>query len=212
MLKRSIVLFSFGVAAVLFGVSQTDAQPGKGGKGKDGDIKKLESDLAQILDLVKDVQAKLERIKEGGGEKKGPGFEGKKGYGGFGKGGFGGYGKGMYGKGPEKLDPATIKEKYEYYKKLYDDLPKPKGEGKKGFEGKKFEFKFKGGENKGSGSSSSSSGSSTTGSSVDARIDQMIRELQELRGELKKAKGDDKKGPELKKGFEFKQKFGGGKE
>jgi hypothetical protein len=204
MLKRSIVLFSFGVAAVLFGVSQTDAQPGKGGKGKDGDIKKLESDLAQILDLVKDVQAKLERIKEGGGEKKGPGFEGKKGYGGFGKGGFGGFGKGMYGKGPEKLDPATIKEKYEYYKKLYDELPKPKGEGKKGFEGKKF----KGGENKGSGSSSSSSGSST----AEARIDQMIRELQELRGELKKAKGDDKKGPEFKKGFEFKKKFGGGQE
>ena len=69
MLKRSIVLFSFGVAAVLFGVSQTDAQPGKGGgKGGGGDIKKLESELNQILDLVKDIQAKLANMNGGGGE------------------------------------------------------------------------------------------------------------------------------------------------
>src|SRR5271154_5717778 len=104
MLKRSIVLFSFGVAAVLFGVSQTDAQPGKG--GKDGDIQRLEKDVAKLLETVKAISADLARIKEAGGEKKpfdGKGFEGKKGFGGFGRGGFGKGGFGGFGKGgPEK--------------------------------------------------------------------------------------------------------------
>jgi hypothetical protein len=194
MLKRSVVLFSLGVAALLFGVAQTDAQPGKGAKGG-ADIKKLEDDLAQLMDKVKDTKAKLDKAREGGDQKKDfgkQGFEGK-GFGGFGRGGFGpgGFGKGKGGfggfggkgfegkKGSEKLDPETVKERYEYYKKLYDELPKEKskGDGKKGppFEGKKgFPFEGKKGFGGGPGG----------GGSVEARIDRLIRELEQLRSEL----------------------------
>jgi hypothetical protein len=80
------------------------------------------------------------------------------------------------------MDPDTIKEKYEFYKKLYDELPKesakakefpPFGKGKgfpgkgKGFEGKKESL-------------------AAGPSSVEARLDRLTRELEDLRRELKK--------------------------
>lgn len=224
MLKRSIVLFSFGVAAVLFGVTQTEAQPGGKGPKVGTDIKKLENDLAQLLDQVKETQAKLAKAKEAGGDKKdffkdkggfGGGF-GKGGFGGgkggFGKGGFGGFGKG----GPEKLDPDTIKERYEYYKKLYDELPKEKGKGKgKGFEGKGKGPDEKGKGKDGKGKDQGQKGEKgPSGGNIEARIDRLIGELEALRSELRNAKGGDgKKGPDGKKfdgkKFDGKKKFGG---
>jgi hypothetical protein len=195
MLKRTIVLFSFGVAAVLFGVAQTEAQPGgKVPKFKgDEDLQKLAKDVAKLLEQVKDITADLARIKGDAAKK---GLEGKKGFGPGGPGGFGGFGK-----GPEKLDPDTIKQKYDFYKKLYDELPKEKGkgyEGKYGFGGRRGGYEGwrkafegnKGPEGKG------------PGGKIEARIDRLIRELEELRSELRNAKGGaDKKGLEPKKKF-----------
>lgn len=217
MLKRSIVLFSFGVAAFLFGVTQTDAQPGGAGRGGKAEIKKIEEELAQLMDQIKDVQAKLARLSAAVAGKKGDekakeekkGFEGR-GFGGFGPGGFGpgGFGKGGFGPGgfgrggfggrggPDGMSEEVIKERYEFYKKLYEeskskakDEAKKSGEQKQGFE---FKFKFKGPEGKkGSGE-------------IEARIDRLIRELEEIRSDMKGAKGGpDKKGFEGKKGKKF---------
>lgn len=213
MLKRSIVLFSFGVAAFLFGVTQTDAQPGGGGRGGKAEIKKIEEELAQLMDQIKDVQAKLARLSAAVAAKKGEekgkeekkGFEGGRGFGGFGPGGFGkgGFGPGGFGRGgfggrggPDGMSEEVIKERYEFYKKLYEeskskakDEAKKSGEQKQGFE---FKFKFKGPEGKkGSGE-------------IEARIDRLIRELEEIRSDMKGAKGGpDKKGFEGKKGKKF---------
>jgi outer membrane murein-binding lipoprotein Lpp len=195
MLKRSIVLFSFGVAAVLFGVSQTEAQPGKGAKGG-GDIQKLEKDVAQLLETVKAISADLARIKADAGKK------------GFGPGGFGPFGPGGFGKdGPGKLDPDTIKQKFEFYKKLYDELPKEKGKSaSKSYEGRYSS----GGYGRWRGGFDSKKGPEGKGGSIEARIDRLIRELEELRSEVKGAKGPDaKKGFEGKRGFEPKKKYGG---
>ncbi len=226
MMTRTIALFSFGLAAVLFAASQTEAQPGKGGKGPGkgpaagSDTQKLERDLERLLEQVKQTKADLARAKEAQGGKKGGfegkgkkgGFEGKDKKGGdfkkkfepmkeFGKGkGFQGYKgfqgfKGFEGKGPgAKLDPDTIRERYEFYKKLYDELPKSKGKGK-GFEGKgkgkktettppapepKFKGKGKGGFGGGTPAAPSRS--------VESRIDALIRELEALRSEVKGSK------------------------
>ncbi len=201
MLKRSIVLFSFGVAAVLFGVSHTEAQPGKGPKGGT-DTKKLEKDVAQLLDAVKAIAADLARLKADSDKKS---VEGKKGFGPGGPGGF--------AKGPEKLDPATVKEKYEFYKKLYDALPAEKGKStSNGFEGKFGGWRggFGGGFGRGGIEFKKGPETKAPSGNIEARLDHLIHELQELRGELKKSKGgEDKKGFEGKKGFEFKKKFGG---
>src|SRR5262249_22110892 len=125
MLRRTIALSAFGVAAVLFGASQTDAQPGKG-KGGGDDIQRLERDLERLLEQVDRTKADLARIKEAmqskkdaGGPKGKKGFDGFKGFKGkgFGPKGFGP--KGFEGK-DQKLDPETVKERYEFYKKLYD--------------------------------------------------------------------------------------------
>jgi outer membrane murein-binding lipoprotein Lpp len=239
MLTRTIVLFSFGVAAVLFGVSQTDAQPGKGfgkGPGAGADVKKLQSDLERLLEQVEATKAQLARAKEGTGGKKG-GFEGKakfegkskKGFEkGKGKGGFEGkkgdmkkeFGKGKGGDFKKKfepmkefakksfegkkLDPDTIKQRYEFYKKLYDELPRETRKGK-GFEAKgkggpgpkRYEDRkkkteaapgpmppipFKGGAGKGP------MGAGSSGGSVEARIDRLIRELEQLRSEVRGGK------------------------
>lgn len=180
MLTRTIALFSLCVAAALFAASQTEAQPGKGkggkgfGKGPFGgpDTKKLESEIDRLRAEIKELEAKLERTKEtarpkspfeGRGKGKGD-FKkkdgkkemakapfGGKGWskGGFGK-GWGGFGKGKEAFGA-KLSPELIKERYEYYKKLYEESQRearkgkgrPKGKGgfgPKGFEGKMKEM------------------------------------------------------------------------
>ena len=189
MFTRTIVLFTFGVAAVLVGAAQTDAQPGKG-KGKGGpDIEKLERDLRQLLEQVEEAKGALARAKEAGqpkGDKgkkggfggfpygKGKGFDGKKGFEGKGK-------KGFEGKG-EKLDRETITERYNYYKKLYDELPKESKKGK-GFEGK---GKGKFGPGKGfEGKKGPMPEPPSTSRSVEGRIDALIRELEELRREVR---------------------------
>ncbi len=221
MLTRTIVLFSFGVAAILFGVSQTEAQPGKGkGPGAGADVQKLERDLERLLDQVQATKAQLARAKETTGGKKG-GFEGKgRGKGGpdakgkkdfekgKGKGGFEkGKGKGadfkkklepmkQFGKGPggkgfegKKLDPDTIRQRYEFYKKLYDEVPKSKGFERKGPGGPKG-FGPKGFEDKGPGGPKGpmTKGGGGSGSSVEARIDRLIRELDQLRSEVRGSK------------------------
>ena len=220
MLNRTLALFTFGVAAMLFGASQSEAQPGKGDKGPgfDADVQKLQRDLERLIEQVKEAKAKLDRVQ---GNKEGFEGKGKKGFDkeamkkkfeefarnkkGFdkegmkkkfeefakGKGGFGP--KGFEGKkGPgAKLDPATITAKYEFYKKLYDELPHGKGKGyeakgkrgfgPKGFEGKKGPggFNPKGPEGRKGPDSSASRG-------VEARIDRLIRELEEIRSEVRK--------------------------
>jgi len=212
MLTRTIALFTFGLAALLVGAAQTDAQPGpkspfgkgpgKGpGPGPGSEIQKLEKDLERLMDQVQEAKATLARAKEAG---KGKGaFEGK----GKGKSGFDGKGKGGDfkkkfepkkeftkpgvppadgAKGQGKLDPETIKTRYEFYKKLYDELPKSKskgfegkgGFGPKGFEGKKKEPMPSTGKG--------SRGPGTGG--VEARIDRLIRELEELRSEVRGGK------------------------
>jgi hypothetical protein len=209
MLTRTIALCSFGIAAVLFGASQSEAQPGKGPKGPEAgsDVKKLETDLARLLDQVKEAQAKLARAKEAGGKGKGP-FEGKGGPDGKGKKGgsdgkgkdgplgferkAGGFGPGGFGpKGPDgaKLDPDTIKQKYEFYKDLYEKTSKPATRGKgpggfgpfgpKGFEGK---WKDMSPPSYGRGRPGDSRAPSR---SLEARIDRLIRELEDLRSEVK---------------------------
>lgn len=217
MLTRTIALFAFGMAAVLVGADYLDAQPGKGkgpgkgpGPGAGSDIQKLERDLERLLEQVQATKAKLAKAKEAAGPKKGD-FEGKKGFGkGFGGKGFGGKGKGFkgfdkkfesmkkFGKGGEagaKLDPATIREKYEYYKKLHDALPKEKGKGferPKGFEKKgppPFERKGppKGFEKKGPPPESKGEPRGGDGS-LESRIDRLIRELEALRNEVRGGK------------------------
>jgi hypothetical protein len=190
MFQRTLTLFVFGAAAVLCGATVTDAQPpGKGGFGKGGfgkgpgaEMQKLEAELSKLQEQVKDIQAQLEKSKKGG-------FEGRE----FGKGKGKEFGKGKdfgmwkgfekkkedfkkemargehrgYGWGGfAKLDPATIKEKYEHYKKLYEESKaEPKGKGKAGFEGR----------GRGPGRESGS---------VEARLDRLTRELEELRSEI----------------------------
>ncbi|MBI1831661.1 MAG: hypothetical protein HYR84_09450 [Planctomycetes bacterium] len=212
MLTRTVTMFALGLAAVLFGAAQTDAQPGKGkgpfGKGPaagaGADIQKLERDLERLLEQVAEAKAKLAKAKEGQGK---GGFGGKS----FGKGGFG---KGAFGKSDffkkkdepkkeagkagfgAKLDPATIREKYEYYKKLYDELPKETKKGK-GFEGKgkgkgfdkKKETTPPAPEPKGKfGKGAPMPATGTPPRSVEARIDALMRELEWLRAEVRSSK------------------------
>jgi hypothetical protein len=209
MLTRTVALFSFGLAAVLFGASQSEAQPGKGfGKGPKGaeggsEFQKLEKDLNRLLDQVKEAQAQLARLKESAGKKggfekdkgkkgfegwgKGPegwkGFEGKgkKGFEGWGKGGPGGFGP--KGEKAAKLDPETIKERYEYYKKLYDESQREsnRGKGKGGPKGGSRPDNMPPGKGPGAVGGRGAP-------SVEARIDRLIRELEELRSEVKGGK------------------------
>jgi outer membrane murein-binding lipoprotein Lpp len=217
MFTRTIALFSIGLAGVLFAASQTEAQPGRGsgkGPGAGADIQKLEKDLARLLEQVQETKDKIARAKEAGKGKGPRGF----GFGGFGPKGFEGKGTGG------KPDAATIKEKYELYKKLYEETQRDarKGKGGKGYEGKgkwgrSYEgkkketapatpaSKWKGGwgtwsrsyegkkketapptpSSKRKGSAASSGGAS---SSVEARIDRLIRELEQIRNEVKAKK------------------------
>jgi hypothetical protein len=213
-----MVLFTLGLAAVLFGAAQTDAQPGKGkgpgkGPGAGADIERLERELERLLEQIQDTKAKLAQARESAkkddgqrgpkgqfgpkGKGFGKGFQGKGGFGGkgFGKKGFEGFKKfdpmKKFGKDgeKEKLDPETIRERYEYYKNLYDALPKGKGKGfeakkGKGFDGKKKEPMP---EPKRKGDTGDAKGGSR---SVEARIDALIRELEALRREVR---GDKKK-------------------
>jgi outer membrane murein-binding lipoprotein Lpp len=203
MLTRTIALFAFGLAAVLFGASQSEAQPGRGfGKGPKGpeagsEVEKLEKDLNRLLEQVKEAQAHLARLKEGAGKKggfekgKGKGFEGWKGFEGKKgrdwKGSFGGKGPGGFGpkgeKGPPKMDADTIKQKYEYYKNLYEESQRgaKRGKGKGGPKGfQKPEPTPATPSTKGRGF-----GGGQGSSSVEARIDRLIRELEQLRSEVK---------------------------
>ena len=231
MLTRTFVLFTFGIAAILYGASQSAAQPGKGkgkgyGKGPEAgtDIERLEKDLQRLLEQVKKVQGDVARLKKSSGGRggyegrgKGRGFDWKKNFEPMkkeaGKGGYdwkkkfesmkkeAGKGKGPGGFGPMgKMDSDTIKQKYEFYKKLYEESkaskgpggPKGKGRfGPMGFDSKKKEAappmpptppgKGKGPFGKGGPGSPGGPGSS----SVEARLDRLIRELEELRSEVK---------------------------
>ncbi len=194
MLKHTVATFTVALAGILLLGSRTPAQPGPDG------VKKLEAELEKLRDQVKETEAKLAKAKEaakgrGGFEGKGKfPFDGKgkfpfgdkkgfeRGKGSFGKGGFGPKGfefkkkeepKKEAGKEPavaSKLDPATIREKYAFYKKLYDELPKdaPKGGFGSGFKGKGPFTK------------------SPEANSVEARLDRLVRELEDLRRDLKK--------------------------
>ena len=171
MVARSVAGFAGGLACLLLIASSAPAQ----GKGGGDAIKKLEADLQKLRDQIKQTEADLAKAKQQG---RTPDFGGwgwsrggagwSRGGGGFG-GGFGGYRGGRPGfmKDDAKLDPATIKERYEHYKKLYEALPKgsPPGKGR-GFE-------RPGGPGAGS-------------ASLESRVERMMRELEDLRKELKK--------------------------
>jgi len=197
MFKRTFAVFALGAAAILFSAAQTDAQPqGKGGFGKGGfggfggkgpnpEVQKLEAEVSKLQEQVKDLEAKLEKAKKGGFEGKGFGRDFAKGKGfemkkpdfkkEMAKGEFPGFGKG----GLAKLDPATVKEKFEYYKKLYEESKsEPKGKGPRDI-GKGREF------GKGKGPAGESG-------SVEARLDRLTRELEELRNEMRAGKGKKK--------------------
>ena len=168
MLIRTAGIGALGLAIALFGASNVSAQ------GPGSDLKKLEADLNKLREQVKEAEAKLARAKEAPGnrfegKKKGfdkgpPGFEKK----GFDKKDFG-KGFGGFGKGPGKMDPDIIKTKYEFYKKLYGDSkretarpsasPFGTGKGPGGFGGSR---------------------------SLEARIDRLIQELEELRKEVRR--------------------------
>jgi hypothetical protein len=214
MMTRTIALFTLGLAAILFSATQTEAQPGKGKGGKGGpgggpdagasDIQRLERDLNRLLDQIKATQEDLARLKQASEKKsaetsdaKGKGgfeFKGKggPGMGGFGKGGFGPGGKGKGGFGPMgekgKLDPETIKERYEYYKKLYEESQREanrgKGKGKGGPRGGQKPDTTPPAKGKGFPGGSGRPDSSSS-SSVEARIDRLIRELEQLRSEVR---------------------------
>jgi len=211
MFKHAVVLFAVGLSGLLFVSSDTSAQPGKGGKGGGGAdaVKSLEAELEKLRDQIKDTEAKLAKAKEA--SKRGGGFEGKGPFGkGFDKGGFGGFGgKGKGGFGPKgfegmkkgepkkdepkkeagkagmppfgpkgeaaKMSPEIIRTKYEFYKKLYDDLPKEKGKSDAPMSGK--------GKGKGFGSGF---GKGAEANSLEARVDRLMRELEEIRKDLKK--------------------------
>jgi outer membrane murein-binding lipoprotein Lpp len=172
---RTIALFSIGLAGVLFAASQTQAQPGKGfGKraGADADIKKLETDLENLLEKVKETKAKIARAKEADKGKGGKGYEGM----GKWKGGW-----------------ATWARSYESKKKeTAPATPASKWKGGWGTWGKYYEAKGKEtapttppSDRKGRTGAGSSGGAS---SSVEARIDRLIRELEQIRTELKAKK------------------------
>ena len=190
MLKPTLGLLAIGLAVALLGAAATPAQ------GPGPDLKRLAADLDKLRDQLKDVEAKLANAKEMAA-RKGP-FEGK----GFGKGDFfkkkvefGKPGFLPFGekKGFVKMDPDMIKSKYEFYKKLYEDskkeTAKPAGPpfakgkagfGPKGFDGKKKEAGTPTPPSVGKGPGDPSRGS------VEARIDRLIRELEELRNDVKK--------------------------
>jgi hypothetical protein len=186
MFSRAMLL-SYTVAAAFMLASFAPAQPpGKGPAGKfkggppGGDVKKLEEELHQLQKQVKEIEEKLAHAKEG--------FA--KGKGGFGPKGFemkfekkvGGPKDFAKAKPPvgEKLGAATIKERYEHYKKLYDALPKSAGEKTAGaWKGRgKGGFGFGGPWRKGPDEASS----------IEARLDRLIREVDELRKEIRKKK------------------------
>lgn len=140
MLHRTVALFAVAVALAL-GVSDSSAQPGKGGFGGKGGggAKQLEAEITQLREKVKELEAKLSKT-EGGSKKKDekgpPPFAG----GPFGKGGWGfGPGKGFGpGAGPlANLDPEKLKRVLQIYELAYGT---PKDDGKKG-ESKKGDFK-----------------------------------------------------------------------
>ena len=186
MFARTLALFTFGVAAILFGASHSEAQPGKGDKdpGKEKQEDGLEGKGKKDFNKD-DFKKKFEAMKDKKGFDKDD-FKKKidawkemaknKGPGGFGP-------RGFEGKGPgAKLDRATITAKYEFYKKLYDNLPRDKGKGyeakRKGGYGNRPDAKRKGGSGKRPDASSSRS--------VEARIDRLIRELEEIRSEVRR--------------------------
>jgi hypothetical protein len=178
------LLFSLTVAGGFLLVSLAPAQPGRGpgpkGKGgpPGGEVKKLEDELHQLQKQVKEIEDKLARAKEGFG----------KGKGGFGpkafdmkKGGPKDFAKAKPAMG-EKLDAATIKERYEHYKKLYEALPRTAGASKAG------EWKGRG---KGFGSFGGMWGKrpdepAKSSSSIEARLDRLLREVEDLRKEIRK--------------------------
>jgi len=167
---RTIALFSIGLAGVLFAASQTQAQPGKGfGKraGADADIKKLEKDLEKLLEQVQETKAKIVRAKK----ESSPATSAS-----TWKGGWGTWSRSYEGKKKEPA-PAT---------------PASKWKGGWGTWGKYYEAKKKetapttpSSERKGRTGAGSSGGAS---SSVEVRIDRLIRELEQIRNEVKAKK------------------------
>ncbi len=235
---RTLSVFAVGVALALYGVSETSAQPGKGGPGgrpgQDGrgpggppDIKRLEAELELLRDQIKETEARLARVKQsskgeagkgkdeagkgrdfGKGKEFGKGKDFGKGKE-FGKGKDFGKGKGEAGKGngfpfggAPKLDPETIKSKYEFYKKLYEESRKGeksksgpptfgRGFGKGPGFGKGFPF---GGPMKKEATPptppAKSKGPGTAAPSgtreLEGRIERIERQLEEIRNSLKR--------------------------
>ena len=184
MLTRIVVGFAVGLAGLLFITSNTPAQPGKGGGES---IQKLEADLQKLRDALKAAEADLAKAKEQNG---GRGFGGwGRGFGGMDKKGFDKKGdffmkKDGFKKEFAKMNPDMIKERYEFYKKLYDELPKEKAKGPPGpFGGGGF-----GPGGFGGGRPGGFSGPGAGPASIEARLDRLTRELEELRSELKKKK------------------------
>jgi outer membrane murein-binding lipoprotein Lpp len=167
---RTIALFSIGLACLLFAASQTQAQPGKGfGKraGANADIKKLEKDLEKLLEQVQETKAKIARAKK----ETSPTPSASKW-----KGGWGTWGK-YYEAKKKETPPAT---------------PASKRKGGWGTWGKYYEAKKKetapttpSSGRKGRTGAGSSGGASN---SVEARIDRLIRELEQIRSEVKAKK------------------------
>jgi hypothetical protein len=176
MFARIVAGFAVGLFALLFITSQIPAQPGR---GKDfGGFKKLEAEVEQLREQIKELDAKLAKLSEPGKNKSFEGFgQGKKG---FDKKGDFFKKKGGFNMESAKLDPDTIKQRYEFYKKLYDELPKEPGSKKKDFPPFGRGFSGRGGyEGKKEGAAFGPGG-------VEARLDRLMRELEDLRRELKK--------------------------
>ena len=191
--------FVCGLVVALLGASALSAQPGA---GPGPDLKRLEADLNKLRAQVQEAETNLQQAMDAanrkgpgpggfGGFPGGPGgpFGGKKGKGDFkGSPGFEKKGGPGEGKGPgfekkadpknkNKMDPDSIKEKYEFYKKLYDESKREKAKPAgpafgRGFGGWRGAFPGK--------------GPDAPARSIEARIDRLILELEELRYELKK--------------------------
>ena len=163
---RTIGLFSIGLACLLFAASQTQAQPGKRA-GAGADIKKLEKDLEKLLEQVEETKAKIASAKK----EASPAASASKW-----KGGWGAWGRYYEAKNKESA-PST---------------PASKWKGGWGAWGKYYEAKKKetapatpSSERKGRSGAGSTGGAS---SSVEARIDHLIRELEQIRNEMKAKK------------------------
>jgi hypothetical protein len=188
MFHRKIALFVLAVGVLVFSGADSSAQFGGKGKGGGKGPPRQDAEIERLREQIKELEAKLAKSHAGDAKKdeKGPppfagGFG--KGPGGFGK-GPGGFGPGGFGPGkpfpgaPANFDPEKMKKVLQLYELLYGDDKKDteKAPGKKEDFRKEFGPPF----------GKKGPTPPTAPGSVEARIDRLIGELEQLRRELKK--------------------------